>query len=190
VEQEDTSGHEIQFAVSLKPDRDEFLRRTCPACGRDFKTQIDPADLQWELDSQCRRMGVELGDSDAGDHTATRLRCPYCGHEDAGAEMHTENTIEYLKRLVHRELVVPQLNKFFSGLEDSFGGGGHSGGFLSISFEFKHSRLMLPPRPIHGPEPADFKIIDFLCCGKRIKVSEEWSDVAVCTYCGTRVVLI
>ena len=38
-----------QFAVSLKTDRDGFLRRCCPECGRDFKREINAADLQWEL---------------------------------------------------------------------------------------------------------------------------------------------
>jgi hypothetical protein len=57
----DSEG-EVQFAISLRPDRDGFLRRSCLACGREFKTEINDADLQWEMASQCRRMGVSIGD--------------------------------------------------------------------------------------------------------------------------------
>ncbi len=102
--------------------------------------------------------------------------------------MHTEETIEYLKRFAYRDYALPMINRMFSDMEDSFGGGSHSGGgFLSISVSFKHERSPLPPRPIHGPEPADMKIIDFLCCGKKIKVADRWTDVTTCTYCDTQV---
>ena len=66
--------------------------------------------------------------------TSPQLRCPYCAHVAASSEMHTEEAVAYLKRLVHREVVIPLLNQFTSGLEDMFPGGGHSGG-LSISLK-------------------------------------------------------
>ena len=46
-----------------------------------------------------------------------------------------------------------------------------------------------PCRPIHGPEPADMKIVEFLCCGKRVKLSEHWYDVSECPFCRTGVVI-
>jgi hypothetical protein len=54
--------NEAQFAISLRPDRDGFLRRNGSACGREFKTEINDADLQWEMASQCRRLRVSIGD--------------------------------------------------------------------------------------------------------------------------------
>jgi hypothetical protein len=42
----------IQFNLLISPDRDGFLRRTCASCGRNFKTEIDPADFAWALSSQ------------------------------------------------------------------------------------------------------------------------------------------
>ena len=129
-------------------------------------------------------MGVEIGDESGESDEAARLRCPYCGHEDTPSEMHTEATVAYLKRFVNREIVIPQLNKFSAGLEDLVGGG-QSGGFLSISW--KSTRTILPPRPIHGPEPPDFKIIDFLCCSKKIKLADTCTAIEACTYCGTPV---
>lgn len=187
MEEEAESQH-VQFSASLSTDRDGFFRRACPSCGREFKTQVDPSDLQWALAAQCRRMGLEVGGT-SDDDEPPPLRCPFCGDAAGGSEMHTEATVEYLKRLVYREYVAPQLNRFFSGLEDSFGRGRSSGGFLSISLEFHHSRSLLPVRPIHGPEAPDLKIVEFLCCGKRIKVSDRWVDIRTCTFCSTDVVL-
>jgi hypothetical protein len=189
-EEPDSSDNTLTFAVSLSPDRDHFLRRACPSCGREFKTEADPAELQWALETQCRRMGVEIGEP-TEDAPAARIRCPFCDHEDSGAEMHTDETVDYLKRFVYREYVLPQINNLFSGLEQSLGRGSRStGGLFSISLSFKHSRALLPPRPFHGPEPADFKIVEFLCCGKRIKVPENFNDVRNCAFCGTGVVLL
>lgn len=184
----EAEGKEVRFAASIATDRDQFLRRTCPECGRDFKTEIDPSDLQWALATQCRRMGLEVGGED-GDLGPSRIRCPYCAHEDSSAEMQTGETVEYLKRIVYREYVLPQMNQLFSGLEDSIGSSGSSGGMFSISFEFKHNRAILPSRPFHGPEPADMKIINFTCCQKKIKVSESLMDIDLCSFCGQPVVL-
>jgi hypothetical protein len=103
--------------------------------------------------------------------------------------MHTRETFEYLKRLVYREYMLPQLNKAFSGLEESFGRNRSTGGFLSFSLSFTHNRSPLPARPIHGPEPADMKILSFLCCGKRLKVPEAWWTIDHCPYCKTPVTL-
>lgn len=185
----DDPDNHVQFAVSLRPDRDGFLRRSCPACGRDFKTEINTADLQWELAAQCRRMGVDVGE-EPNESEPAQLRCPYCAHVAAPSEMHTEETIAYLKRLVHREVVIPRLNRFTSDLEGMFPGGRHSGGLVSISLEFNRSRIALPPRPIHGPEPPDLKVIDFLCCRKKIKVSDAWAGIDACVYCGTTIAVL
>jgi hypothetical protein len=194
-EDQDASDQQIQFNLSISTDRDHFLRRTCPSCGRDFKTEIDPADLEWALISQIRRVSREIGEEPAemaGKATQDNLRCPYCQDVAEASEMHTEETIDYLKRFAYRDYAVPKLNEMFSDLEDSIGRGGSSGGggFLSISISFKHEPIPKPPRPIHGPEPADMKIVEFLCCGKKIKVSDRWMGVTACTFCGTEVALI
>jgi DNA-directed RNA polymerase subunit RPC12/RpoP len=180
--------NEVQFAISLRPDRDGFLRRNCSACGREFKTEINDADLQWEMASQCRRMGVSIGDE--SHEEPPQIRCPYCAHEDSPSETHTPETVAYLKRLVYREVVIPQLNRFTSQVEDMFPGGGHSGGFISLSLEFNRSRISLPPRPLHGPEPPDFKTIEFLCCGHRIKVADAWNGIDCCSYCGAAIAVL
>ena len=194
MEDQRSTNDNVQFNLSVSTDRDHFFRRTCLSCGRDFKTETDPADLAWALSSQIRRVSLEIGVEPceiAKQDTQDNLRCPYCQHVAEASEMHTEEMIEYLKRFAYRDYALPLIDKMFSELEDSLGSGSRGGGRLfSISVSFKHERSLLPPRPIHGPEPADMKIIDFLCCGKKIKVADKWLDVSVCTFCGTPVNLV
>lgn len=178
------------LAISISPDRDGFIRHTCPSCGRDFKTEVDPAGLRWLLGSYCERMGTEIGESAEQEPSFQEIWCPYCSYRDSISKMATEETMAYVRRLVYREIVAPRMNQLFSGLEDSLGRERNSGGFLSVSIEFKHSRPILPVRPMHGPEPPDFNILKFLCCNKRIKVSESCLDVPLCSFCGAEVVLV
>jgi hypothetical protein len=105
--------------------------------------------------------------------------------------MHTAETISYLKRFALREYALPKLHKMleeFSESIRSIGSGG--GGLFSISISSNYERPPLPPRPIYGPDAPDMMIVHFLCCGKKIKISESWRDVSLCTYCGTQVSLV
>lgn len=190
-EEQDSSGSKIQFEVSISTDRDQFLRRTCQSCGRDFKTAINPADLAWALSEQIKRMGLDIGAVPAGDEedVQDQLSCPYCQHIAKASEMHTDETVDYLKRFVYREYMVPMINSTFSDLEDSIAGGQSSGGFLSVSVSLKHDPIPVPPRPIHGPEPPDMKIVNFLCCGEQIKIADAWTEIGMCIYCRSRVAL-
>jgi sarcosine oxidase delta subunit len=185
-----TAQQNIQLSVSIRTDRDHFLRRTCPSCGRDFKTEANPVDLQWALEAYCRRAGVEIGGRDAEDGSSSRIRCPYCQHDEETSRTFTEETVQYLKRILYREYVLPKMNRLFSGLEGSLPRQRASGGMFSISVEFKHNRMMQPVRPIHGPDSSDFKIVVFLCCGKKIKVSEAWNALSICSFCGTEVAVV
>jgi hypothetical protein len=185
--EEENSDQNLQFSLSISTDRDRFLRRTCSSCGRDFKTEIDEADLVWAVAPQFRRMGVEIGtDPD----TQTRggvehLYCPYCNCHAEASAMLTKEMIDYLKHLVTREYVIPQFNKALSELDKS---NKRSGGFISIDIHY--SRSLLPPHPIYGPDLPDMKIIQFLCCRKSAKVADQWNSVEQCVYCGALVILV
>ena len=191
---QDAPENQISFNIPIGTDRDKFLRRTCPSCGRDFKTEVDPADLAWALTSQIARASEELGlpAVNAPEETAeSQVRCPYCQHAAPSSEVHTEETIDYLKRFAYRNYLIPKLNEMFSDLEDSIGrGGGGSGGFISFSVSFEHEPMPLPPRPIHGPEPPDMKIVEFLCCGRKMKIADNWTAVSECIYCGVKVATV
>ena len=187
---ENSSDSILRFEVSISTDRDHFLRRTCPSCGRDFKTMINQAELSWLLSEQIKRAGAEIGAFSAGeeDQVETELHCPYCHHLAKSSEIHTEETIDYIKRFLYREYMIPMLNRTFSDLEDSIGRGHRGGGFISISFN--HEPITLPPRPINGPEPADMKIVHFLCCDKQMKIYDSWDDLTACIYCNSPVAVI
>ena len=189
----DQSEDTIQFDLSVSSDRDGFLRRTCGSCGRDFKTEIDPADFAWALSAQIRRVSLEIGidPAEIADGVPkANLTCPYCQYSSESNEMHTEETIEYLKRFAYRDYALPMINRMFSGLGGSLDRGGNGGGFISFSITVSHEANPPPPRPIHGPEPADMKIVEFLCCGKKVKIADNWIDVTLCSFCGTLVTLV
>lgn len=177
----------VRLGLSISLDRDNFLRRTCPSCGRDFKTEADQADIEWAIGSQVKRVGAEIGADlqTAAEPSHEYLTCPYCYAVSESYETLPEEAINYVRRFAMREILTPLLNRMFGDLEDSIGGGG---GFISISF--KHTRGTDEPRPIHGPDAPDMKIIEFLCCGKRAKVADEWCNVSLCIYCKTEVALV
>jgi DNA-directed RNA polymerase subunit RPC12/RpoP len=183
----------IRFHLTFSVDRDKFFRRSCPSCGRDFKTQVDEADLVASLQPAFRQMGLDIGTehSEEREETQEHLYCPYCEHRAKSSDMLTQTFISYLKRYVMREYILPRVNKVFSNAADAFRGTGRgsSKGLFSIEAIFEHNRPVLPPRPISGPEPPDMTIVDLLCCGKKIKILDGWYDLNLCPYCGTRVLL-
>lgn len=194
-ENQDPAEEPIRFSLSISLDRDSFFRRACPSCGLEFKTESTPADFAWALELQLRRVSDDVGvapTSVAEEPAKETLCCPYCRHMAESSEMHTEETVSFLRRTALREYALPKLNKMLAGLADSFGGGGRrgGGGLISVSISFKHEPAPLPPRPIYGPDAADMMIVRFLCCGRSIKVAEGWTDVDSCTYCGTKVSLV
>lgn len=190
MEAQDSGRERVRFGVSVSTDRDQFFRLTCASCGRDFKILIDPDELQWALSTYSQRMGCDIGPKNPDQPQPNRMRCPYCGDEDETVQMHTEETVAYLKRIINRELVIPAIEAWAPRIEEALGGGYHSEGLISVSIGFKHSRSLLPVRPMHGPEPADLKIVTFLCCGKKVKISEGWGEIHSCPFCGMEVALV
>lgn len=188
-DESEEQSNAVHLAVSCSLDRDGFFRRACSSCGREFKTEAAPTDLQWALADQCRRHGLDVGETHGGPEATSSLHCPYCGHTDRSVEMYTADTVDYMKRVVYRECVLPLLSNIFGGFEDSFGSRRRSSGPIAISMSFNHERDPLPPRPSHGPEAPDQKIVEFLCCGERAKIDEAWHGVERCIYCGTPVAL-
>ncbi|MCS3659905.1 hypothetical protein [Salinibacter ruber] len=186
--EDDSSAEDMQhYSVAVSQDRDGFFRLTCPSCGLDFKIQSSDADLQHILEAQIRRVERDMKGEESED-SSTSLTCPYCGYRDALNEMYTEEAQEYFQRVVHRELIVPMMNDFANKLAKSWERGNRGSSSL-ISFEADTSREILPPRPIHGPEPADMKIVEFLCCGERAKIRDRWYAVNTCPFCKTNVQL-
>ena len=182
--QSDNKVYSLSFG---SPDRDHFFRRTCPSCGRDFKTEIDESDLQWPVAPEIRRIGLDPGAKQEGietdPETEIYLHCPYCEHRAEVGNTLTEEHGRFLNRHLMREVLLRTVNDMFSGLENI---GRRSGGLV----RFENHRSPQPPRPILGPDPPDMKIIEFLCCNRKAKVAERWYMVSKCIYCGSPVTLI
>lgn len=183
----------MQFSISFSTDRDGFWRRTCPSCSRDFKTDYGEINLTSVLAPQFRRMECEIGVSLALEETeetsGMQFACPYCGHESPHGEMLTSEAIQYMHRFLIREIAIPKFNQAISrGLSSGNGSRKKSGGIFSISLE--HHRSLRPCRPIHGPEPPDMKIVEFLCCERKAKIAKRWYSLEKCIYCQTPVALV
>jgi len=182
----------LHFSFSFSLDRDEFFRRTCPNCGRDFKTKVDPADLTSMLQPAFRRIEDEIGgislSTSEKEQSPQYLSCPYCNHRAKSGDMLTPEFQEYLNRFVMREYVLPQINSMFSEFSDGIQRSSRSMGSFGIKVNFDYDST-LPPRPISGPEAPDMTRIDLLCCGKSIKVRDGYFALSQCPYCGENVAL-
>lgn len=194
-ENQDSVDEQIRFSLSINLDRESFFRRACPSCGLEFKTEGNPADFAWALELQLHRVSEEEENDDpatvAEETPKETLRCPYCQHLAESSEMHTAETVSYLKRFALREFALPKLYKRLAEFSESIRRmGSRGGGLFSVSISSNYERPPLPPRPIYGPDAPDMKIVHFLCCGKKIKISEGWTDITLCTYCETPVSLV
>jgi len=184
---------QLQLSISFSTDRDGFWRRTCPSCGRDFKTDYEEANLASVLAPQFRRMEREIGVSPPGEGEGPtppegHFACPYFGDESPHGEMLTEEAVRYLHRLLMREIVIPRFNQAISRGLGGSGRSRDSGRLVSMTLE--HHRSLRPCRPIHGPEPPDMKVVDFLCCGRKAKIEKRWYSLKKCIYCQTSITLI
>lgn len=186
---EEHTDNVIHYRLTFSLDQDRFFRLTCPNCGRDFKTEVNEADLAASLQPAFQQMGLEIGavSDENKDGHVEKLYCPYCEYQAETSDMLTQTFVSYFKRFAIREYVLPMMNKTFSSIADSFGGSrGRSKGLISLEVKFEHSRIVLPPRPISGPEPPDMTVVELLCCKKRIKVQDGWYGLTLCPYCGTK----
>lgn len=183
----------VRFSITLALDKDEFIRMSCPSCGREFKTQADPADLSSILQPAFRRIESEIGEiplsTAEGETNPIYLSCPYCNHRAEWGDMLTAEFQNYLKRFVIREYVLLQINNIFSDFADGLRSTSRSTPFFSIEVKVD-SENTLPPRPISGPEPPDMTKIELLCCGRAIKVYDNWFDLEKCPFCESEVRII
>ena len=117
VQRDDVTRFHLTFSL----DKDGFFRRSCPSCGRDFKTQVDDAALVASLEPAFRQMGLEIGSEPSENYGIQEyLYCPYCVHYAESGDMLTRVFVSYLRRYAMREYVLPVANKLFSSTADTF----------------------------------------------------------------------
>jgi len=174
---------EIRREVSLPLDND-FLRRQCPLCRREFKVAIPTEELQ-TLAQQAveafllETMHTEQQASSEENQPETEFFCPYCGQQAPVSEWWTEEQLAYFcviaeniaAELINENLIRP-LKRTFRG---------HRTGLISMRFEGQE----LPRKQEWlAPEPADMTEVYLPCCERRIKVQDEWCDTVFCFFCG------
>jgi hypothetical protein len=183
----------LHFSVPFSLDKDDYFRRTCPNCGRDFKTKADPADMSSIIQPAFRQIedevvGISLS-TVPGEENPQFLSCPYCNHRAESGDFFTREFHEYLRRYIVREYVLPTIHNALADFSDGLkrSSSPRSGFGIQVKFD---SDSTLPPRPITGPESPDMMRIDLLCCGKSIKVRDGYFVVNKCTFCGEDVFLM
>src|SRR6266480_5779802 len=88
---------EISLPLSLPLDKDGFLRRECPHCGRQFK--------QWRTTCDEEQEGPEV------------YYCPYCYVSADANSWNKEQQREYAQQQVMAEVMGPLLRGFHKQIE-------------------------------------------------------------------------
>jgi len=148
--------------MTLPLDSDGFLRRQCPACGREFKWRPTPTT------------GEAVAEPPAP--PAHAYFCPYCFQPAPPDSWWTDRQVEHAKQVALAEALGPQLRRFKSEVE----GMNRPGGLVNFS-------LNLPPmgRPEPLSEPDDMARVDYPCHPEDpIKIDAAWEDEVGCLVCG------
>jgi len=175
----------IAFNISLPLDSDQFLRRECPLCLRQFKIETQEADrqslIERELEAYLLQEGLEIRaeSADATEADEDELWCPYCGQTAPRNQWWTQEQIAYIHvfgynimaQIINEQLIRPMKRKF----------SGRQRGLISIKFEGKEMEYQ---EPWISPEPDDMTIHTLPCCGLRVKVDDDWSRPIYCYRCG------
>jgi hypothetical protein len=171
---------EIEMKISFPLDNDNFFRRKCPLCRREFKILLEEHELE-----DITKKGIESfmleqeEEKDEPDVESEEFYCPYCGQSSLHDKWWTDEQSAYLgvyienimKELINKNLIGP--------LKRSFGR--PSSGPISIRFEGKE---MKQEEPWISPEENDMDVFELPCCERKMKILEGWKDKAYCYFCG------
>lgn len=146
--------------MSLPLDSDNFLRRECPTCEREFK---------W-LASGSEEEAAPVPDGG--------YFCPYCAIQAPADAWWTPAQLELAKSIVTQQVVAPELEKFARQMKDI---SRRSGGFIKADV-----KTDLPPEADALVEVDDLRRVDFPCHpNEPVKVLDDWTGAVHCLVCGT-----
>ncbi len=147
---------EISIPVSLPLDTDQFLRRECPTCERQFK---------WFSHAE--------GDSDA--QPVNQYFCPLCGVPAGTDEWWTPDQLEYA-----RGAAGPEIDRFVQeSVSDTFKG------IKGLSFKGNSDFTLGIDTPDPLIEPDDMVIVEPPCHpNEPVKVPEDSTEHIHCLVCG------
>src|SRR2546426_3090843 len=148
---------EISISLQLPLDKNGFLRRECPHCGRQFK--------QWQ------------GKHDETQESPEAYYCPYCSASAEADNWYTAQQREYIQQQAMAEVVGPSLYRLQEQLEQA-----SQCGLFHIEMT---SPVPVEPEPL--VEFNDMIRLEFPChLGEPIKVDEQCDQEVACVRGGTR----
>ncbi|HVB25015.1 MAG TPA: toll/interleukin-1 receptor domain-containing protein [Ktedonobacteraceae bacterium] len=146
---------EISISIPLPLDKDGFLRKECPNCGRQFKHRQDKQ--------------TETQESQEGYY------CPYCSTLADAGKWYTAQQLEYMQQQLTAEVMNPNLFRLQEQIERV----GQSGLFR-IEMNIP---LLEEPEPL--VEYDDMVQLIFPChVEEPIKVDEQWDQAVACVLRG------
>ena len=146
----------MEFSIELPLD-DGFLRRECPACGRQFKWWEGDDDEDWGADLDV-------------------IFCPYCGETAGLDDWWTPDQLDYASDIVSG----PAVDELMTQLQDDLK---RAGGGL-IDFKVQRQGTDEPPHALF--EPSDMVAVVPPCHPQvPVKLIKGWDPPARCLACGS-----
>lgn len=182
----DSENNTQHYKVGYALDDDGFFRKACSDCGLEYKVEAGHADIQWSLSAPVERtMDIRAIPAEEVQASATET-CPYCGSRSAPNENHTDEFMRHGRVILEREAVAPLINDLLATIDKAFTSLRNSR-FIKVTTS--GTGIIPPQRPIIGPEPNDMRRVELLCCNKRLKTLEGWTQTIFCPYCSAHLVL-
>lgn len=168
--------------IELPLDSDNFLRRACPFCRREFKAETSIQDrqswVQHQLEAYLLQQGMEIEESQHSEQEQNTRWCPYCGEQAYADSWWTQEQIAYVNTFAHN-IMAEMVNEMLESLKRQF----PKSSTGLISFEFKYEAMSYIT-PWISPEVDDMETFALPCCNLRIKLEDNWSRMAYCHVCG------
>jgi len=176
--------NDIVINISVPLDDENFLRRECPFCGREFKIEISKEDLtnlaQAKLDGFLAEENKDdIIEEDRLNNDEALNFCPYCGQEAHKSDWWTKEQLSYI-RIFAENIMIDMVNtKLIRPLKNRYSG--NKSDFFSFKIEAKEMRKK---EPWISPEENDMKVFKLPCCQSSIKINDKWDKDIYCFYCG------
>ena len=156
-----------------------YLRRQCPCCGRQFKVLLTKEELVSTSRSAIEAYMVQEASPGEepveGDDQEANLFCPYCGQAAPVSDWFTDEQVAYVRVImsnVAARLINEQFLKSLRGMNSSF-------------LKVKTTDVPYEEEWI-SPEESDMRVVPLPCCGRSVKVLDDWAGPVHCFLCGFR----
>ena len=153
---------EVSLEVRVPLNSDNFLRRECPNCERQFKQQYVSSDQKTTENNS--------------EESIEYYFCPYCYEPAPPDTWWTKEQLEYVKLVALREFVEPTFQSFKQEIEA-----------FNSSDSPLHIDVTVPPtaEPILPSEIDEMVRVDFPChLEEPLKIDKAWENEVACLICG------